>query len=96
MLKFTSESSQLYLYIPFTSTLGNSDVTDLTTPTSSLPHMTSFTGEGPLSVFNFLNEMDYDIWFSQSKGNTTVLVNRFIYRIGSITDQENVESTLLG
>jgi hypothetical protein len=60
----------------------NPDVIDLTnTATLGSSPLNAFTYQLSLSAFNFLDQNNYNLWYTAVSGTNTVLVSNYIYRI---------------
>jgi hypothetical protein len=60
----------------------NPDVIDLTnTATLGSSSLNAFTYQLALSAFNFLDQNNYNLWYTAVSGTNTVLVSNYIYRI---------------
>ena len=66
---------------------------DLAGLNSPVPSLSSFDGNGPLSVFNFLDLTDYNLWYTMVKGNDIFLVSNFIYKITTDANAVTVASS---
>lgn len=54
----------------------------------------SFDGNGNLnSCFSFLNQNNFNQWYTQTTGTNTVLVSRYIYKVASINNLQTSDPT---
>ena len=82
---FNSGANNVYVYIPFTQTLypDNADVVDLTSAKAPSNSLSSWTGIGTLTPFNFFDQTDFNQWFTVVVGTNTVLISKFVYSISN-------------
>jgi len=97
LFQFTSGSNMVYVYVPFSSksissnpTASNNlspDLIDLTNSYSLLSSnsLSSFNSNQTLTAFNFLDNTDYNQWYTSVIGTSTILISKFVYNINSVS-----------
>lgn len=105
IFQFTSGSNNVYLWIPITlssapsnNSFNSVDVVDLTSNTAPGNNLAYFTNTSSLSAFNFFDLTDYNQWYTTVIGTNTLLVSKFIYRVGTyatVTSSSTAATNLL-
>lgn len=106
IFKFTSNSNNVYLWIPITTSLtpannsyNSPDVVDLTSSKAPSNSLNTFTNTSSLASFNYFDLTDYNQWYTTVIGLNTLLVSKFIYKVASYattSSSSTVATSLLG
>lgn len=98
VFKYTStvSTTTVYVYIPVSTSASkeNADVIDLTSSSGPSASFSTFDGNGNLnSCFSFLNQNNFNQWYTQSSGTNVVLASRYIYKVSSAGNLQSSLST---